>query len=141
MRNPPWWRVSVCAPFLPARWWRNIKLDAAARQRVLDGVASSLTEHYVYPEAAQKKVAALCDRQKRGEYDSVTDGDVFASELTKHLQEVSHDKHLHVNYSPYKLPPDKQGPSPRRKPCSESSWSIPTAGSQKLRFCPATSAT
>jgi hypothetical protein len=115
MRNPPWWRVSVCAPFLPARWWRNIKLDAAARQRVLDGVASSLTEHYVYPEAAQKMVAALCDRHKRGEYDSVTDGDVFASELTKHLQEVSHDKHLHVNYSPCKLPPDKQGPSPEEK--------------------------
>jgi len=93
----------------------NIKLDAAARQRVLDGVASSLTEYYVYPEAAQKMVAALHDRQKRGEYDAVTDGDVFASELTKHLQDVSHDKHLHVNYSPYKLPPDKQGPSPEEK--------------------------
>jgi retinol-binding protein 3 len=93
----------------------NIKLDAAARQRVLDGVASSLTEYYVYPEAAQKMVAALRDRQTRGEYDSVSDGDVFASELTKHLQEVSHDKHLHVNYSPYKLPPDKQGPSSEEK--------------------------
>ena len=119
----------------------NIKLDAAARQRVLDGVASSLTEYYVYPEAAQKMVTALRDRQKGGEYDSVTDGDVFASELTKHLQEVSHDKHLHVNYSPYKLPPDKQGASPEEKAMFRKQLDHSNCGFAKVVFCPATSAT
>jgi hypothetical protein len=94
----------------------NIKLDAAARQRVLDGVESSLKESYVYPQTAQKMDEDLRDRQKRGEYDAVTDGDAFAALLTKDLQEVSHDKHLRVNYSPYKLPThDDQGPSPEEK--------------------------
>jgi hypothetical protein len=114
----------------------NIKLDAAARQRVLDGVASSLTEYYVYPEAAQKMVAALRDRQMRGEYNSVTDGDVFASELTKHLQEVSHDKHLHVNYSPYKLPPDKQGPSPEEKAMFRKQLEHSNCGFAKVEVLP-----
>jgi len=95
----------------------NIKLDATARQRVLDGVESNLKESYVYPETAKKMNDDLQDRQKRGEFDAVTDGDVFAALLTKDLQAVSHDKHLHVNYSPYKLPPDNKNdePSPEEK--------------------------
>lgn len=114
----------------------NIKLDAAARQRVLDGIASTLNEFYVYPETAQKMVAALRDRQKRGEYDAVTDGDVFAAELTKHLQEVSHDKHLHVNYSPYKLPPDKQGPSPEEKAMFRKQLEHSNCGFAKVEILP-----
>ncbi len=95
----------------------NIKLDATARQRVLDGVESNLKESYVYPETAKKMNDDLHDRQKHGEFDAVTDGDVFAALLTKDLQAVSHDKHLHVNYSPYKLPPDNKNdePSPEEK--------------------------
>jgi hypothetical protein len=94
----------------------NIKLDAAARQRVLDGVESSLKEFYVYPETAKKMNDDLQERQKRGEFDAVTDGDVFAALLTKDLQEVSHDQHLHVNYSPYKLPNrDNDEPTPEEK--------------------------
>jgi hypothetical protein len=93
----------------------NIKLDTAARQRVIDGVASNLNEFYVYPETAQKMVDVLRAGQKRGEYDAITDPDAFASRLTDNLQEVSHDRHLRVNYSPYKLPADRHGPSPEEE--------------------------
>ncbi len=89
----------------------NIKLDAAERQRVIDGVAAKLNEFYVYPEGAQKMNEAMMAHQKRGEYDAITDGGAFAVRLTRDLQDVSHDKHLHVNYSPFKLPPDRDGPS------------------------------
>jgi hypothetical protein len=34
----------------------NVKLAAAARQRVIDGVVSDLQEFYVYPETAQKMI-------------------------------------------------------------------------------------
>ncbi len=54
---------------------------------------------------------ALRAHQQRGDYDAVTDGDAFAALLTNQLQEVSHDKHLRVSYSPYKLPADQNGPS------------------------------
>ena len=90
----------------------NIKLDAAARQRVLDGVEAALKEYYVYPETAQKMNDALRDQQKKGGYDAVTDGDAFAAVLTKDLEDVSHDKHLHVNYSPYKIPEEDKDKGP-----------------------------
>jgi C-terminal processing protease CtpA/Prc len=48
---------------------------------------------------------AVVARQKRGEYDSISDGDTFATALTSHLREISHDKHLGVNFSPVALPP------------------------------------
>lgn len=90
----------------------NIKLDAAARQRVIDGVAAGLKESYVYPELAQKMADAIRAHQKRGEYDAIADPNTFAARLTDDLQAVSHDKHLEVNYSPYKLPPEDHHPSP-----------------------------
>jgi peptidase S41-like protein len=89
----------------------NIKLDAPARKRVIDGAASNLSEYYVYLETAKKMVDSLRTHEQRGDYDAITDGDAFATVLTRHLQDVSHDKHLRVNYSPSKLPPDQHGPS------------------------------
>ena len=115
----------------------NIKLDAGERQRVLDGVASKLKEYYVYPESAQKMSDALREHQKHGEYDAVTDGDAFATLLTKHLQDVSHDKHLRVDYSPYKLPPDDdKGPSPEEKARFQKQLERSNCGFVKVEILP-----
>src|SRR3984893_8784872 len=89
----------------------NVNLDAPERQRVIEGIAKNLKESYVYPELAQKMEDAIRVNQKRGEYDAITDRDGFANRLTKDLRAVSHDKHLGVNYSPVKLPPEGQKPS------------------------------
>jgi hypothetical protein len=89
----------------------SVKLDAAERQRVIDGVAAKLNEYYVYPDVAAKMNEAMRDHQKRGEYDGMTDGGAFAGRLTKDLRDVSHDRHLRVDYSPFKLPPDRDGPN------------------------------
>ena len=89
----------------------DVKLDAPERQRVIDGIAKNLKESYVYPELAQKMEDAIRVNQKRGEYDAITDPDAFANRLTKDLRAISHDKHLGVNYSPVKLPPEGQKPS------------------------------
>ena len=82
----------------------EVKLDAAARSRVIEGVANKLNEYYVFPDKASQMTEALAARQKRGEYDSVTDGETFATMLTDHLREVSQDKHLRVNFNPFVLP-------------------------------------
>jgi hypothetical protein len=96
----------------PGAVLENIKLDAAARQRVIDGIAKNLKESYVYPELAQKMEDAIRANQKRGEYDAIKDPDALANRLTNDLQAVSHDKHLGVDYSPFKLPPEGHSPSP-----------------------------
>jgi len=84
----------------------NMKMDAAARARVIDGAVAILNEYYVFPETAKKMEEALRVRQEKGEYDALDDADAFADLLTDHLQQVSHDKHLRVNSSPAMGPKD-----------------------------------
>jgi len=93
----------------------NIKIDAGTRARVIDGVVANLNEFYVYPESAKKMEEALRERQKKNAYEAVTDGEKFATMLTEDLQQVSHDKHLHVNFSPMVLPKGE----PKRTPDDE----------------------
>jgi C-terminal processing protease CtpA/Prc len=65
----------------------------------------------VFPDVAKKMGAAVRGRAKHGEYDSVTDGNAFAKLLTSDFQDVSHDKHLTVTFSPTRLPEDSAVPS------------------------------
>src|SRR4051812_17706745 len=80
-------------------------LDSATRDSVIAGAISKLDEYYVFPETAKKMAAAVRERQKRGEYDSINDGMAFADLLTTHLRDISHDKHLRVNFSESGRPP------------------------------------
>ena len=87
-------------------------IDAATRKRVIDGSIAMLDEFYVFPEVAKKMGMAVRAHAKRGEYDGVRDGNAFAKLLTSHFQDVSHDKHLFVSFSPTQLPEDSSSPSP-----------------------------
>ena len=87
-------------------------IDATTRSRVIDGAIAMLDEFYVFPEVAKKMGIAVRGRAKRGEYDSVTDGNAFAKLLASNFQEVSHDKHIFVSFSPTQLPEDSNVPSP-----------------------------
>jgi hypothetical protein len=83
----------------------NVTMDAAERKKVIDGVNNELKEYYVEPATAQQMADALKTHQAKGDYDAISDGDTFAARLTKDLQDVSHDKHLRVEFSPFKMPP------------------------------------
>ena len=89
----------------------SVTLDSALRKRVIDGINSNLAEFYIDPGVAQQMQEALQAHLKVGEYDSLTDGDAFAAKLTKDLRAVSHDKHLGVNFSPFKMP-NRREPTP-----------------------------
>jgi retinol-binding protein 3 len=91
------------------------KVDAATRTRVLDAVVAKLHEHYVFPDVAKKMEQALRDHQKQGAYDAIEDSRSLAALLTKHLQAVSHDRHLHVNFSPMIVPAGDPEPSAEDK--------------------------
>jgi hypothetical protein len=87
-------------------------IDAATRARVIDAAIAKLDEFYVFPDVARKMGMAVRARAKRGEYDSVTDGNAFANLLTEHFRDVSHDKHLSVTFSPIRLPEESPSPPP-----------------------------
>ncbi len=80
-------------------------VDAAERQRILNAAIVNLKQHYIYPDVAQKMAEALLAKEKRGEYDAITDGDAFAHQLTSQMRDVSHDMHLELVYSQDTLPP------------------------------------
>jgi hypothetical protein len=90
----------------------NVQLDAAYRQRIIDSTSKNLKELYVYPDLAQKMADALSEHQRHGDYEAMTNPAIFAFHLTKDLQDVSHDKHLHVSFSPTKLPEMTGSPTP-----------------------------
>ena len=89
----------------------NVIVDAAERKKVLDGVSSNLKEYYIEPSVAQQMADALQAHESKGDYNAISDGDVFAARLTQDLQAVSHDRHLHVDFSPFKMP-ERHEPTP-----------------------------
>jgi hypothetical protein len=89
----------------------NVTLDTAERKKVIDGVANNLKEYYIDLSVAQQMVDALQNHNAKGDYDSISDGDAFAARITGDLQDVSHDRHLRVDFNPFKMPP-QTAPSP-----------------------------
>jgi C-terminal processing protease CtpA/Prc len=75
-------------------------IDAATRQQVIDGAIDHMRRGYIFEDVAAKMAAALRAHAKAGAYDAMTSGDAFATLLTTHLREVSHDKHLRILYNP-----------------------------------------
>ncbi len=92
----------------------SVAVDAATRARVIDGAIQKLNEYYVSPETAKAMSDAIRERQRRGEFDSVTEGGALAAILTKDFRDVSHDMHLEVRFSPIAMPeaPPTTAPSP-----------------------------
>ena len=56
--------------------------------------------------------AAIHDNQENGKYDDITDGGLLAKQLDEDLRAISHDRHLRVDYVPFKEPPQRQGSDP-----------------------------
>jgi len=117
----------------------HLQIDSATRSRVIDGAVASLEEFYVYPETAKKMEDALRAHQKKGDYDKVTDADAFAMMLTDNLQDVSHDKHLRVNFSPAVLPKDRDDskPSPEDEARMRTQMERNNCGFEKVERLPA----
>jgi hypothetical protein len=89
----------------------DFRIDGAQRTRVIDGAVAKLNETYVFPETAKRMADSVRAHLKRGEYDAVTNGPSFARLLTEHFQDVSHDRHLRVNFSPRPVPESQSAPS------------------------------
>src|SRR6202789_3630278 len=89
----------------------NVTVDADERKKVIDGVDADLKEYYVEAAVAQQMTDALKAHEVKGDYVAISDGDALAERLTKDLQDVSHDKHLRVEFSPFKMP-ERAAPTP-----------------------------
>jgi hypothetical protein len=113
----------------------NVKLDAALRKQVIEGVNAKLAEFYIDAALAKQMADALEAHAKAGEYDSITDGDTFAARLTKDLRAVSHDKHLAVNFNPFKMP-QREGPTPEEIAQMHQQMKRMNCGFEKVEILP-----
>jgi len=109
-----WWLViAVSTPALAQGLAVSERtIDAQERNAVIQGVLEKVEANYVFPDVGKKMVVAIRERQAKKEYDSITSGKEFAETLTKHLREVSKDKHLGVRLFADPLPKDfDRGPT------------------------------
>jgi Peptidase family S41/N-terminal domain of Peptidase_S41 in eukaryotic IRBP len=90
----------------------DLPLDTAGRTRIIEAVLSALHQNYVYSEIAEKMAAAIHDSQQKGQYDDITDGGLLAKKMGEDLSAVSHDRHLRVDWSPFRQAAQRQGPDP-----------------------------
>ncbi|HSB66476.1 MAG TPA: S41 family peptidase [Anaerolineales bacterium] len=79
-------------------------IDPATQGEILDQLIQIIRSNYVYPQLAEKICIHMEQTQKGGEYQELTEGDLFALGLTLQLQEASHDEHLWVRYHAESIP-------------------------------------
>src|SRR5688572_1212816 len=91
--------VAACTPGTAAQQ-APAAIDAATRQQVIDGAIEHMQRAYIFEDVASKMANALRAHVKAGAYDKITAGAEFATVLTRHLQDVSRDKHLRIIYEP-----------------------------------------
>jgi hypothetical protein len=114
-----------------------LAIDAKSRDEVIDAILSRLRDNYVFPDVAEKMASAVKERQKGKQYDDVKTGQELARVLTRHLQEVSKDKHLRVNCSTEKLPPLPKGePNEEQRARLRERMKKSNAGFQKVERLP-----
>jgi hypothetical protein len=82
----------------------DARLDAAERQRVIDGAVANLKRFYFDRDVAQKTADALLVHEKNGDDNAATQGDAFAGLLTTQMRDSSHDMHVFMEYSQSPLP-------------------------------------
>ena len=90
----------------------QFRLDTAERRRVVVAAVAILRKDYIDRENGQKMADALLVHEKSGDYDAVTDGETFASLLTRQMREISPDRHLTFVYSQDPFPPFPTEPTP-----------------------------
>jgi len=73
-------------------------IDYAARSKVVNAIASQLEAEYAFPDVGKKMASRLRAYEKNGAYNDITNGVALSGLFTKHLREISGDKHIFVAF-------------------------------------------
>jgi hypothetical protein len=102
-------RLAALGPNVSAA---DLHIDAATRQRVIDGAIADLDSFYVFPDVAKRIADSLHVRQSRGAYDAYPNAMSFAFRLNDDVRAIGHDKHMRVDYSARPLPVQQASSTP-----------------------------
>jgi C-terminal processing protease CtpA/Prc len=112
----------VCTALAPSCASAAPELDASARQEVIEHVIAEMNRRYVFPKKAQEVESALRRQQAAKVFDGITSGREFAQDLTRSLQEVTHDKHVRVRFSEAPVAVRQQAESDQPTPAELAIW-------------------
>ena len=110
--------VPAFAQFAPPK---DFTITAAERDQVIKGAIAKLNENYIFSDVARKMGDDVAARAAKGEYDSITSAKALADKLTADFREVSHDRHLHMEFDEKGVPDDQAdnendtGPNPAER--------------------------
>jgi len=95
---------------------KDMAIDKAARDAVLEGVIAKLDRGYVFPDKAVAIEKDLRARMAHGDFDAIDSAQGLAERLTDLLQGTTSDKHLEVRYFEQAIPASADGgPSPQEQ--------------------------
>jgi hypothetical protein len=103
--SPPTVRVFGLQAIPPGAPAPDFTVDKALRSKVIEGAGAELKSYYVDAVLAQRMADALKAHERAGDYDAVTDPDLFAVQLQADLRAVSSDGHIRVIWAAFKPPP------------------------------------
>src|SRR3954452_12218730 len=86
---------------------KDFTITAAEREQAIKGAIARLNENYVFPDVAKKMGDAVAARAAKGEYASITSAKALADKLTADFRDVSHDRHLHMEFREKGFPDDQ----------------------------------
>jgi hypothetical protein len=89
-----------------------LRVGAAARGKVIEGAIAQLDSAYVFPEVAKRMGDSLRAWNTRGRYNADSTAFGFAAKLNADVRELSHDRHMRVDFSPRVIPPLPATPAP-----------------------------
>src|SRR5207302_5107188 len=87
-------------------------LTSADRHRLIEAVAANVRQYYFDTQVAQTTSSALIAHEQAGDYNAITDGQVFANQLACHLSEASGDRHFTMEYTRKVFPDFSKPPAP-----------------------------
>jgi retinol-binding protein 3 len=79
-------------------------IDAARRDAVIQRATELMLANYVFQDRAERAVANVREREKHGEYASVTSPARLAELLSRDLAEATSDRHIHVKFGAERSP-------------------------------------
>lgn len=106
-------RASTLAAMGPNADLSVLRVDAAARKRVIEGAIALLDSFYVFPDVAKRMADSLHAWNAHGRYDAYAKAMPFSAKLNDDVRQLSHDKHMRVDFSPRPIPPRPASPPPR----------------------------
>src|SRR5437867_279604 len=78
----------------------TMRLSEQAKSALIESISSRITTRYLFPDLADKMTKNLRQKFRDGEFRELSSPVDFAQQVTRTLQETSHDRHTSVAFDP-----------------------------------------